>query len=222
MAAGLKRRTHTERLQRGFLLLGWCGFVCASAPAMLAAAAAADGVFGSFTEHIQRQIRSDKRLFLEAETCTTWFYDHRHNKPAQAPVQGVSYAPGGRKGLSAEEHSDCPKRYPGGLPAARQEFGRTQALLSLSLTFYQFALVGDRNDDEQYSATELQDIVESLGLRFDSGREPAAHLAALNTQFDAMRKTGSLEGLMASMGILLDKGYRLTSQDRSALNRISQ
>jgi hypothetical protein len=203
-------------------LLGWCGLFCASAPTVLATAGEADGGFGSFTEHIQRQILSDKRLFLEAETCTAWFYDQQHNKPAQSPVQGVSYASGWRTGRSAEERSDCPQRYPGGLRAARQEFGRTQALLSFSLTFYQFALVGDRNDDEQYSAIELQDILESLGLRFDAGLGPAAYLAALNTQFDAMRKTGSLEGLMASMGILLDKGYRLTSQDRSTLNRISQ
>jgi hypothetical protein len=189
---------------------------------LFASAAEGDSVFGSFTKHIQRQILSDKRLFLEAETCTAWFYEQQHNKPAQPPVHGVSYSPAGRMGRSAEETSDCPQRYPGGLRAARQEFGRTQALLSLSLTFYQFALVGDRNDDEQYSLTELQDIVESLGLRFDAVRGPAVHLAALNTQFEGMHKTGSLEGLMAGMGTLLDKGYRLTPQDRSALNRISQ
>lgn len=222
MSAALKRTTPTRRLRTVPSLLCLCGLFCASTPVLLASAAEVDGVFGSFTKHIQRQILSDKRKFLDAETCTAWFYEQQHNKPAQPPVQVVAYSPTGRMGRSAEETSDCPQRYPGGLRAARQEFGRTQALLSLSLTFYQFALVGDRNDDEQYSVTELQDIVESLGLRFDAVRGPAVHLAVLNTQFEAMYKTGSLEGLMAGMGTLLDKGYRLTPQDRSALNRISQ
>jgi len=225
MLAALKRTTRTRRLRAVPLpcaLLCLCGLFCASTPVPLASAAESDSVFGSFTKHIQRQILSDKRLFLEAETCTAWFYEQQHNKPAQPPVQGVSYPPAGRLGRSALETSDCPQRYPGGLRAARQEFGRTQALLSISLTFYQFALVGDRNDDEQYSVTELQDIVESLGLRFDAVRRPAVYLAVLNTQFEAMHKTGSLEGLMAGMGTLLDRGYRLTPQDRSALNRISQ
>ncbi len=222
MSATLKRTTRARLYRTLPSLLCVYGLVCVSTPVPLTSAAEGDSVFESFTEHIQRQILTDKRLFLEAETCTAWFYEQQEHKPAKSPVQGVSYAPAGWRGRAVIETSDCPRRYPDGLRAARQEFGRTQSLLSLSLTFYQFALVGDRNDDEQYSVTELQDIEESLGLRFDSVRGPAVDLAALNTQFETMHKSGSLEGLMASLGTLLDKGYRLTPQDRSALNRISQ
>ena len=39
--------------------------------------------------------------------------------------------------------------------------------------------------------------------------------------FDAVRKTGGLDILMTSMGLLYDKGYRFTAPDRADLNRIS-
>ena len=50
---------------------------------------------------------------------------------------------------------------------AREDFARKQAMLSVSLTIYEFALVADHNDDQQYNAAELQDIFHSLSLAFD-------------------------------------------------------
>lgn len=118
--------------------------------------------------------------------------------------------------------TQCDARYPGGLEAAREEFTRAQGLLSLSLTFYEFALVADRDDDDQYSAAELRDIMDSFGLFFDSAGPSAGHAKALNTKFDALRATLGLDRLMDSMGALYEKGYRLTSRDQAALSRISR
>ncbi len=179
-------------------------------------------VFGPFTAHIQRQIQSDKLFFAEAQTCTEWFYKQLQKKPPKPGVQGVSFRAGLQPGWNALETAECRTRYPGGLDAAREDFSRTQSSLALSLTFYEFALVGDRNDDGHYSAAELQDILESFGLLYETGRPPAVHLAALNAKFDAIRKAGGLDVLMTSMGILYDKGYRFTSRDRAVLNRVSE
>jgi hypothetical protein len=80
------------------------------------------------------------------------------------------------------------------------------------------------DDDGQYSDTELRDIFESIGLdtlRFDGQSQIAELLlTTLNNKFDAIRKFGGLEPLMTSMGTLYDKGYRFTTQDREALDRI--
>jgi hypothetical protein len=122
----------------------------------------------------------------------------------------------------AVQTSDCPARYPDGLKAAREDFSSTQSALSLSLTFYQFALVGDRNDDKRYNAAELQDMLESFGLAYDGSRPASAHVTALTSTFDGLHKTGGLERLMTSMGTLFDKGYRLTPRDRSALDQVSK
>ncbi len=182
-------------------------------------------LFGPFTAHIQRQIQSDKRGFAEAQTCTVWFYKQLQKKPPKPGGQMVSFRTGLRTDLRAGwkifETAECQARYPGGLDAAREDFSRTQSSLALSLTFYEFALVGDRNDDGRYSPAELKDILESFGLLYETERPPAVNLTALNEKFDAIRKAGSLDVLMASMGILYDKGYRFTNRDRAALNRIS-
>ena len=82
--------------------------------------------------------------------------------------------------------------------------------------------MGDRNDDGQYSLTELRDVLESFGLSFDAVVPPAVHLATLNAKFDTVRRSGGLEVLMASMGVLYDNGYRLTVEDRAALNRVME
>lgn len=185
---------------------------CLWAPLSVPASTDPEDIFRSFTFHIRQQIQVDKKVFVDATTCTELFYKHLYEKPAQPKLEGVSE--------NALTLPDCRTRYPRGLQDAREDFSRTQSALSLSLTFYEFALVGDRNDDERYSARELQDIIESFGLFFDSFRPPSSHLATLNAKFDDVLKTGNLDHLMASMGVLYDKGYRFTAQDRSALDRV--
>lgn len=184
-------------------------------------AADPDNVFASFTAHIRQQIQTDKTGFAQAQTCTEWFYRQQRNKPAQPPVVGVSDRPLRSADQRSVRASDCPSRYPGGLDAAREDFSRTQSALSFSLTFYEFALVGDGNDDGRYSQRELQDILESFGLSFRPGDASATQVAVLTAHFDAVRRTGGLDILMASMGLLYDKGYRFTAPDRADLNRIS-
>ena len=155
----------------------------------------------------------DKHEFVAAEACTHWFYQQL--KPKR---------PDGSARPTALETNECRSKYPNGINGARDEMSRTQSSLSLSLTFYEFALVGDRDDDGLYNETELQDIFESIGLqaRRSTGEAavPDLLLATLNNKFDAIRKFGGLEPLMTSMGTLYDKGYRFTTQDREALDRI--
>lgn len=177
-------------------------------------------LFGDFTAHIGRQIQADKRTFLDAQVCTEWFYKKRLQKPPRPEAQGVSAtrrAPGSRT-LEAQE---CDQRYPGGLESARDDFSRRQSTLSISLTFYELALVGDRNDDLAYSAGEIRDLLESFGLPYDARLAPSAHLAVLSDKFDALRGGGDMEAVMASLSTLFDRGYRFTEQDMAALNRVS-
>ncbi len=186
-----------------------------------AGAAVPDDVFEAFTAHIQQQIQMDKRTFVEADTCTQWFYKQQYRKPPRPKAQGTALEPAQWSRQRILETPECRTRNPGGLEAAREAFSRTQSSLSLSLTFYEFALVGDRNVDGHYSVIELRDMLESFGLLFDAVLAPAVHLAALNAQFDAVRKAGSPDVLMTSIGTLYDKGYRLTSRDRAALDQVT-
>jgi hypothetical protein len=201
-----------------FLLLALLSFGWLTLPNALAANL--DDVFGPFTAHIQEQIQVDKKTFLRAQTCTQWFYKQLQRKPARPKVEGIAFRLTRSTTRPSGEAPECRTNYPGGLDAAREDFSRTQSLLSLSLTFYEFALVGDRNDDQRYSTAELRDILESFGLPFNAALAPAAHRATLEATFDSVYKAGGLESLMASMGKLYDKGYRLTARDRDALNRI--
>jgi hypothetical protein len=192
------------------LLSVWLG------PVAPAQAEPAD-LFASLTLRVQNQIRSDKQGFAEAQTCTEWFYKERLRKPAKPKAEGVAY----RQARSATGAPDCVARYPGGLEAAREDFSRAQSSLTISLTFYEFVLVGDRNDDGRYSAAELQDVLESIGLSFSSVVPQGHYLVALDAKFDAIRKAGNLEGLMAGLGVLYDRGYRLSPNDLAALTKVS-
>ena len=179
-------------------------------------------VFGAFTAHIRRQVQADKHTFVAAQTCTEWFYrELQKKKPARPKFEGVSLHPVEAGPRPLENASDCPVRYPDGLDAARKDFSQTQSSLSVSLTFYEFALVGDRNDDGQYNQVELRDMLESFGLPFNEVHPPSAHLAVLNAQFDRIRVTTALDALMTGMGVLYDRGYRFTEQDRAALHLIA-
>lgn len=193
---------------------GLLGTACLALPA---AALEAGDVFASFTGHISRQIRSDKEGFLRADRCVQWFYAQQRKKPVTPKAQGVSLTRHGRP----IQDFDCQNEYPGGLEAAREDFSRTQTSLTLSLTFYEYALVGDANDDGRYSAAEIRDMLESFGLAFHRTDAPASHSALLEGKFDALRKTGELDVLMGSMSALYDKGYRFTALDRAALNKVS-
>ncbi len=178
-------------------------------------------VFGRFTAHIGEQIQSDKRTFLDAQLCTEWFYKQRYQKPPRPEAEGVSWPARSTRQRLVFAPAECETRYPGGLESARDDFSRRQSTLSISLTFYELALVGDRNDDQRYSAAELQDILESFGLPYDALLAPSVHLSVLNAKFDALRRAGDIEPLMASLGTLFDRGYRFTEQDMAALNRVS-
>jgi len=180
-----------------------------------ASAVRADSVFLQFTAHIARQVQIDKQQFAAAEVCTRWFYQQLKPKAPNPLVRPTS----GRTHPSSES-DDCRMKYPRGIDGARDEWSRTQSSLSLSLTFYEFALVGDANDDGQYSEAELRDILDAFGLTVESGLPEPIMLTTLNNKFDAIRKFGGLELLMASMETLHGKGYRFTSQDREALNRV--
>jgi len=193
-------------------LLGW-----QAVPSGIAADQ--DEVFGLLAGHIQKQILADKQTFAGAQACTEWFYRQQYRRPPKPKVEGIAFRPT-RTTESPGGAPDCRTRYPGGLGAAREDFSRTQSLLSLSLTFYEFALVADRNDDQRYSTGELRDMVESFGLPFNTALTSTAHLTALQDTFDKVHSTGGMESLMTSMSTLYDKGYRLTGRDQAALNRV--
>lgn len=178
-------------------------------------------VFQGFTGHIERQIKQDKQYFVDAQICTKWFYEQQ-KKPGQPKAEGIVFSGRQPTVRPAVQTSECPARYPDGLNAAREHFSSTQSTLSLSLTFYEFALVGDRNDDGRYNSAELQDMLESFGLSYDGSRPASTHVAALTSTFDGLHKTGGLERLMTSMGTLYDKGYRMTSRDRTTLDQLTK
>ena len=180
-----------------------------------ASASTGTEVFRGFTSHISEKIIRDKQDFYVAQTCTTYFYKKFKNSP-RPQVEKISYVP-----VSSEPAGDfdCPNRYPKGLDEAREAFSQTQQALSLSLTFFQFALVGDRDDDEQYAGGELRDVMESFGVAFEDHLPSARYVTNLNRLFDAVIDKGEIEILTNSMGILLSKGYRFTPADQAALDR---
>jgi hypothetical protein len=189
----------------------WCGV-------SVLYAAMTTGVFGGFTNHISEQIRKDKAEFAAAEICTLWHYEKLRKKPIVRPdVEQIAFRPIDQ----ALEESPCPREYPDGIIGARDAFAQTQSFLSLSLTFFQFALVGDRNDDGEYDAAELQDVSESLGVNLLKQEEAFQHLTKLNGKFDAVRETAEFSVLTDGMQALFTKGYRLTPADQDALNRVT-
>lgn len=187
-------------------------FVCLMGGNGVLAAVGYD-VFQGFTRHISQQIVKDKREFVDAQSCTEWFYQRLRRQPRSPESEKVSSA-----GM-ASDMSDCLDQYPTGLDGARAAFSRTQSSLSLSLTFYQLALVGDRNDDDQYNAVELRDLVESFGMAFEDRLAPATYVAALTNKFDSVRRAGEFQTLTSGMASLFKKGYRFTNADQAALNR---
>lgn len=191
-------------------------------------AATTHDLFHLFTQHIRKQVVADKEAFANVSRCTEWFYKRQKQIPLRAPVEGVAWRPADHRygahtsTRSADFESDCEGLYPHGLEDAREAFSRTQSFLSLSLTFYEFALVSDGNDDGEYNATELHDVLRSLDLASDPSTPATTHLTALTDTFDSLHRTMGLDRLMTSMGRLYDQGYRFTGPDQGELHRVME
>jgi hypothetical protein len=171
-------------------------------------------LFQQFTQHIGRQIHRDKQAFAQANNCVSWFYKTKHPPPPS--VQGISW-----KGTpSSQPEWDCLRTYPAGIDDARNDLAKTQALLSISLTFYEFALVADRNDDAIYSPAETQDLFRSLALSYHDGDPTPDQVAALTEQFDNWYHKRNMDALMQGMSDLYERGYRVTPSDRVELDRV--
>jgi hypothetical protein len=176
-----------------------------------------NGVFPTFTRHIARQVSIDKEAFAQASTCLSWFYKGSKKAPPAA-AEGIAW----RLPILLEPERDCPRHYPGGMETARDDFARKQTSLSVCLTVYEFALVADHNDDQQYNAAELQDLFHSLSLAYDAATPPRAAGATLTARFDQWYRTRNLEEVMQGMSTLHERGYRVTAHDRAELDRVMQ
>lgn len=198
-------------------VLGFTGLVVALLMGGVSWAAIGNGVFQGFVHHIAQQITRDKVDFVVAESCTSWFYQQLRKPSTVRPdVQRLSFS-------VAEEDPEsnaCASRYPG-INEARQAFAQSQSTLSLSLTFYQLALVADRDDDERYDASELRDMLASLNVALLQGDHPFQFLAKLTGKFDDVRETVEFTILTDSMQALYSKGYRFTNADQAAMGRVT-
>ena len=203
-----------------FIAFSLSGFLFFSGLGEQSFASKGTDVFRGFTSHISEQIQEDKKDFVEAQSCISWLYDqmrknHQNSGPQSEKISfSFSSAP--------KDQFDCASRYPDGpkgLQAAREDFSHTQQSLSFSLTFYEFALVGDRDDDGQYNGGELKDVFESFGMNFEDRLSSDTYLVSLKGKFDHLRGSRELQPLVKSMELLLEKGYRFTIADQEALNR---
>jgi hypothetical protein len=173
-----------------------------------------NAIFQQFTQHINRQIHKDKQAFAQANTCVSWFY--KLGKTPPPTVQGIGWSPT----TSSQLEEDCLRHYPRGMNDARADLAKTQALLSVSLTFYQFALVADRNDDAIYSPVELEDLLRSLTLSYQNEEPTPKQVTALMERFDSWYRSRNMDALMQGMSDLYERGYRVTPSDRVELDRV--
>ena len=171
-------------------------------------------IFQQFTQHISRQIHKDKQAFAQASACVSWFYKAEKTPPPT--VQGIGWNPT----PSSQIEVDCLRHYPSGMDDARDDLAKTQALLSVSLTFYEFALVADRNDDAIYNPIELQDLLRSLTLSYHDGEPAPKQVTALMERFDSWYRSRNMDALMQGMSDLYERGYRVTPSDRVELDRV--
>lgn len=205
-----------------------CAMTAVFAPSSMAATRLNGlDIFAQFTQHIQRQADTDKQAFAVASQCMTWFYKQQRHKPAPPAVQHIAWTHSAESlriaaDSSDQQGSECRARYPGGIDAVRTDFQRTQAFLSLSLTFYEFALVGDGDDNSTYSSRELYDMLTALNLAAEPSLGTDAHLRSLTTHFDSLHAARGMEALMNGMGKLYDQGYRVTTADKAHLNRVME
>jgi len=173
-------------------------------------------VFHGFIQHISVQIEKDKQAFAQADTCTAWFYKQMGKKPPPAAkVEKIHFVPISQPDASG----DCAKRYPNGLEGVREAFGSTQQRLSFSLTFFQMALISDGDDDHAYSTEEMQDVLDAFGRNYRSGQSVDHYVGQLIGLFERNRPEIQFPVLMAGMQTLMNKGYRFTKADQTALNQ---
>lgn len=185
--------------------------------------------FSTLTTHIEQRAAVEKQRFGIASTCTDWFYTQMKRKPTPPAVEPIRWRQTSNRVHSAAAddtateffvESECPRRYPAGLDDARKAFAQAQSTLSIVLTFYEFALLADADDDRAYSSAELDDLVESMGLptvtaQIDTG-------AVLRGTFDRWVTDRNLEQIMNAMSHLQERGYRVTVADRTQLERVMQ
>lgn len=185
--------------------------------------------FSILTTHVEQRAAVEKQRFGLASTCTDWFYTQMKRKPTPPAVEPIRWRHTSNRvhtaaaDDTAEEffvESECPRRYPAGLDDARKAFAQAQSTLSIVLTFYEFALLADADDDRAYSSAELDDLVESMGLptvtaQLDTG-------AVLRGTFDRWVTDRNLEQIMNAMSHLQERGYRVTVADRTQLERVMQ
>src|SRR4029077_17724212 len=146
--------------------------------------------------------------------CVSWFY--QLNKTPPPTVQGIGWKPTS----SSQLEVDCLRNYPSGMDDARNDLAKTQALLSVSLTFYEFALVADQNDDAIYSPIELQDLFRSLSLSYHNGDSILMQVSALTERFDNWYQKRNMDALMQGMNALYERANRVTPFDRVELDRV--
>lgn len=194
--------------------IGLTGFGAIQGPQASAWASPDTEVFQGFTNHISMQIGKDKQNFSVADICTAWFYKQggRKSKPEVEPIHFLPLK-------QTELGLNCATLFPEGLEQARRAFGDTQQRLSLSLTFFQMALVGDGDDNQGYSAGEIYDVLESFGLPFQAGQSFGRYEEILTSLFDTIREGIKFQFLMEGMQTLMNKGYRFTETDQMALNQ---
>ncbi len=209
------RKNLKYRLCAIFLIVGLTGTCLGNGLQTSAWASPGTDVFQGFIQHIAAQIEKDKREFSIADTCTAWFYKHMNQKPPRPEVERIHFFPLGQ----TDPDFDCANLFPEGLEQVRQAFGQTQQLLSLSLTFYQMALVGDGDDNQEYSSEEIRDVLESFGLPFYEGQPLRRYMGDLTGLFETIRREVQFKFLMEGMQALMNKGYRFTSADQTALNQ---
>ena len=202
------------RLSIYLLIVGLAGICWVKGLQISAWASPGTEIFQGFTQHIGAQIGKDKREFSIADTCMVWFYKHTGRK-AKPEVEKIHFFSLGQ----TDPDFDCAKLFPEGLEQARRAFGHTQQLLSLSLTFFQMALVGDGDDNQEYSLTEIHDVLESFGLPFHEGQPMGRYMGDLTNLFDRIRREVQFKILMEGMQTLMNKGYRFTGADQTALNQ---
>ena len=208
----LQSNLNSRLLVSGFLAMG---LLVSSLEKSVEASPGSD-VFQNFTQHISQQIGKDKQAFAEADTCTAWFYKRMGKKPPPAvQAEKIHFVPISQPDAPA----DCATRYPKGLEAAREAFGYTQQRLSFSLTFFQMALVSDGDDDHAYSTQEMQDVLDAFSRTYHSGQSVDQYVSQLIGLFEHNRPEVQFPVLMTGMQTLMDKGYRLTKADQTALNR---
>jgi hypothetical protein len=171
-------------------------------------------VFQGLMNHIGTQIEIDKEEFATADTCMAWFYKQKGKKP-RPEVERIHFFPL----IPVAQQGECARQFPEGLEQVRQVFGETQQRLSLSLTFFQMALVGDGDDNYEYSANEIYDVLDSFGLPFYKGQPLGSYMADLTGLFDSIRHEVKFQFLMEGMQTLMNKGYRFTGADQTVLNQ---